>query len=155
MKKIFKHLTVFSVLFVMLFIITGCSKKAITAEQFKEKMENKGYKIYDVTSQYESQISIKKGYVASKDNKYQIEFYELNNKSAATYMYKNNKEIFEDNKGSDSIVTDVNLPSYSKYNSTTNGKYRVLCQVKNTFLYVEVSKKYKEDVKDIEDYLGY
>ena len=156
MKKIFKRLTLFSILIMMAFMVSGCSKKAITAETFEIKMESKGYDVEDVTSQYSSQIDIKKGYVAiDEDGEYQIEFYELGDNDTAISMYDNNKSVFESSKGSVSSEASVSGSNFSKYSLSTGGKYKVICRVDNTLIYLNVPSSKKDEVKKVLDSLGY
>lgn len=156
MKKIFKRLSVFSILFAMIFMVSGCSKKAITAQTYKIKMESKGYDVEDVTSQYSSQIDIKKGYVAlDEDGEYQIEFYELGDNDTAISMYNNNKSIFENSKDSVSSEVNLNGSNFSKYSLSTGGKYKVVCRIDNTLIYLNVPSSKKDEVKKVLDYLGY
>ncbi len=156
MKKIFKNLILCTFVFVTLFIVTGCSKKSLTAESFKTMMSSKGYKVEDVTSQYSSKIAINKGYIAINSNKdYQIEFYELADDNTAVSMYENNKQIFENSKENASINTNVDGSNFSKYTLTTGGKFKVVCRVENTLLYLNVSTEYDNEVKEILEYLGY
>lgn len=156
MKKVLKNLALCTFLFAVVFVLTGCSKTAITANTFKSKMSAKDYKVVDVTSQYSSQIPLKTGYIAVKsDDSYQIEFYELNDASTATSMFNNNKSIFESSKANSSAETTVNGSNFNKYTLTTGNQYKVVCRVDNTLIYLNVADKYKDEVKGILDNLGY
>ena len=156
MKRVFKKLILCSVALVTLFVLTGCSKKSITADMFKSKMTSKGYYVEDVTSQYDYSGVMKKGYVAiDSERNYQIEFFQLKDQENAISMYNTNKEKFENEKGSSNISKNIDGSNFSKFSLTTNGKYKVVCRVDNTLLYLNVSTKYKDKVIDILDYLGY
>ncbi|MBP3799703.1 MAG: hypothetical protein ILA19_01850 [Bacilli bacterium] len=156
MKKVFKKITIFAVLLCTIIVVTGCSKKVITAENFKNTMDSKGYNVVDVTDQFASQGTMKKGYVAlQKESKYQVEFFELETEVAAESMFETNKKRFEEMKGSSSAETSVDGSNYSKYTLSTGGKFKVVTRVENTLLYLDVDKEYKDEVGTIIDNLGY
>lgn len=156
MKKVFKKITVFAVLLCTIIVVTGCSKKVITAESFKNTMDSKGYNVVDVTDQFASQGTMKKGYVAlQKESKYQVEFFELKTEVAAESMFDTNKKRFEDTKTKVSIETNVNGSNYSKYTLSTEDKFKVVTRVENTLLYLDVDKEYKDEVGKIIEQLGY
>ena len=156
MKKIFKKVLLCTITLATLFVLTGCTKVALTAEQYKDKMEKLDFDVEDVTSQYKYSNMVKTGYVAIKAGKiFQIEFYELRTESDAVSMYNTNKQKFENEKGSSSINTNVEGKNYSKYTLTTGGKYKVVCRVENTLIYLNVDDEYKNEVKQVLDSLGY
>lgn len=155
MKK--KSLLLFSIIgIVCLFLTTGCGKTAIDAEDFKVTMDGKGFKIVDATSQFVKQEYVKKVYVAmSSDNTYQIEFYEFAEDSDGKTFFDANKKDFEDNKGSVNSSKLINLGKYNKYTLTSDEKYQVVSRIGNTAIFVNTNKKYKDNINDIIDELGY
>lgn len=151
MKK-FKY---FILCFFMIFLITGCiNKKSISSNEFKNIMKEKGYSIYDATSQFSDYDYVLKAYLALKSD-HQIEFYELSDIDNAKSFYKRNKSIFEDSK--EDIYSQYNnsIGNHSKYTLKTGGKYKVVSRIDNTVIYLNVDEKYKDSVKDILEYLGY
>lgn len=156
MKKIFKRLTVFSILLMMVFMITGCNKKPITAEEFKTKMKDKKYDVVDITEQYSSSTEFTKVYVAVAENRiFQVEFYQFDSTDSASKAYSTTKDEVESIKGSSSANTSVELGNYSKYTLSTNGNYTIISRVEDTMIYVNVDSTYKSKVKDIVEELGY
>ena len=156
MKKNIKRALLCTIVLFSVFILTGCTKKAITADDFKEKMEDKNYTVKDVTSQFSSSDSMKKAYIAIKSDKsFQIEFFNLKDVDSAISMYNLNKQDFEDKKGNNSLNTNIDGKNYSKYVLVTNGKFQVVCRVEKTLLYLNVPSKYEKEVKEIIEYLGY
>ncbi|MGN1113933.1 MAG: hypothetical protein ACI4RC_02290 [Oscillospiraceae bacterium] len=156
MKKI-KILTSALLCMVIMFTITGCGKKtALTAEDFKSKTEEKGYTVQEATDQFSDYDYIKKVYIAiDKEQKYQIEFYEIDSSDNASKFFNNNKSIFEESKSSSCTETNVSLSNNAKYTLTTNGEYKVISRIDNTAIYVNADEKYKSDIKDLLDDLDY
>lgn len=144
------------ILGICLMLILAKNKTPITAEEFKSKMEEKGYVIGDASEQFEEYGYIKKSYIAAdKDYKYQIEFYEIIDNDYATSFFNLNKQVFENTKGNVATETSVNLKNYSIYRVSTENKYRVLSRIDNTVVYVDVDDIHKDEVKGILEDLGY
>ncbi|MBQ8317784.1 MAG: hypothetical protein IJX85_05550 [Lachnospiraceae bacterium] len=140
---------------VLVLVIAGEKKDFMTAREFYEEMEDEGYELVDVTSQYYS-YGIDEAYVAVASNdRYQIEFYELNSISKAENMFETNKDYFEGRAGSSRITSSYGLGDYDVYSLTSNGDYMYLCRIDNTLLYIDVDDRYKEEVKEIIDELDY
>ena len=131
-------------------------KVAITADTFKTTMEERGYIVSDVTSQFAQYVDyITTAYVAQEGEDYQIEFYELSNLDNATNFYNTNRAKFESQKGNASSSYNVSMKNYSTYSITTNGKYKFISRVDNTVIYLDVDTKYEDSVKEIIKEFGY
>lgn len=162
MKKITKIAIIISVIIAVVVLGTvlmfafAQNKTPITAEDFKNKMEEKEYIIGDASEQFAEYGYINKSYIAAnKDYTYQIEFYEILDSEYASSFFNLNKQVFEERKGNIVTETNVNLKNYSVYTLSTDNKYRVLSRIDNTVIYVNVDKQYKDEVKGILDELGY
>lgn len=164
MKKSTKIIIAVVVLAIIALVVVGIfaftklnkEKTAVTAEDFKTKMENKGYIVSDAVSQFAGYDYVKKVYIASaKDYTYQIEYYEFSGDEYAVSFYENNKTIFETRKGNVAAETEINLSNHSRYGLSANGKYSVISRIGNTAIYVNVDDTYKDTVKDILNKLGY
>jgi len=154
MKK-FKRFIFGSLFFVMLITITGCSKTALTPEEFKTKMQDKGYIVQDATDQMSQYDYIKQVYIAvSSDYTYQIEFYETIDNNYASKFFETNKNNFENNISS-ATKTTVNGINNNKFTVSEDESYKVISRVDNTAIYLNISSEYKTEVKDILKYLGY
>lgn len=147
------------VLFLALFVLVGCNlntnKKAITSDEFKEKMEKKGYTILDASSQFPQENIKKVSLAVEKGSTYQIEFYELDSSKSAEDFYDTNKTNFEKSKKSGYVDSYVELGNNEKYTLKTNGTYKVLSRIDNTIIYLNVNEKYKKDVDGILKELDY
>lgn len=157
MKSLKKVLTVM-VLFISVFILTGCGKKEpITYGTFHSKLSDKGFRVVDVGEQFENYSSIKKAYVAqSKDATYQIEYYELVDNDAAQAFFDNNKNIFLESIGNVSkSKLDITKKEYARFHVTSKGYYFFLSRNKNTVIYARVTESHKSDVVSITKELGY
>lgn len=153
MKK--KILLLVSAISIMLFALVGCSEKtALTPDEFKSKMEEKGYEIQDATAQFEGVEGVEKVYIALKDS-HQIEFYQVASQEQAAEAYSGNKATFESQKGSSATETDVSGKNSAKYTLNSGGKYRVISTIGTTFVYLDVESGVKDEVNGILDELGY
>ncbi len=131
------------------------TKTAITADTFAEIMQQKGYEVGDVTIQFAQYGDYMKKAYGARTSTHQIEFYELSTVANAMDMYNTNKNIFESQKGGTSSYSTVSKGNYNTYTLTTNGKYKYICRVDNTFIYMDVAEEYKDVVKNIVSELGY
>lgn len=158
MKKI-KILIIVILCEIMLFTLTGCgNKKAITADDFKTIMEEKGYNVQDATDQFTTYDRAEKIYIAiNTDKNYQIEFYQFLDINKTIYFFETNKTILEVNSSSSSVSADssVSMKNYEKYQVTVDGRYKVLSRIDNTLVYINVDSNYKDEVKGILDIINY
>lgn len=139
----------------MIFSEANKEKTSINTNTFKNIMENKGYTIYDTTSQFEQYGNYMLSSCLVKNNNYQIEFYELSNTENAIDMYNTNKSKFEAQKSNMSTSTTTNMKNYSTYALTTNGQYKYISRIDNTLIYINVDENYKDSVQEIIKELGY
>lgn len=155
--KKFKGIMMVALSFLVLLTVTGCGNKtAISADDFKTKLEDKGYTVQDATDQMNGVEEIKKVYIAiDADEKYQIEFYELNNEDNASVFFNENKEKFEKTKSSTNSETSSSMGNYSKYALTTNGTYKAVSRVGRTVIYIDVEDDNKSKVQSILKELDY
>jgi len=160
-------LVAFILMFVAILVIAGIvvgvivinkamNKETISASEFKEILEYKDFEVVDAKEQFINYDYIEKAYIAlEEDYEYQIEFYKLDEEDEAIDFYNLNKEKFEEQKGSTSAETSINIGNNSKYAVKTNGKYKVVSRIENTMIYLDVDKKYKDEVDEILKELGY
>ena len=172
MKKIKSEkgigLVTFILIFVAILVIAGVivgvviinknlNKEPITISEFKDMMKDKDF---ELVNSKETQLLeydyIEKSYIAlEEDYNYQVEFYELDEEEDAIYFYNINKEKFEKSKSSASTETSVSMGNNSKYTLTTKDKYKVISRIEDTAIYLDVDKKYKDEVKEILKEMGY
>lgn len=159
MKKI-KLLLIPIICLISLLSFTGCGKNktAISAKDFTEKLEDKGYIIQESTTQYSANNEIKESYIAlSEDYDYQIEFIILESESDASNMYSHNKRKFEKEKENSNAKahSEVNLANYSKYTLIVNGEYKVLSRIENTLIYIDADSEYKDEIDEVLEDIKY
>jgi len=152
MKKLSKLGILLGVILFTL-LISGCGKKvALTASEFKNKMENLGFEIKDVT-EYTSDETVEKAYNAQKVDAYTIEFYVSKNTSGAKAGYDqfvaNLKAI------SAKTGTEITKDTYTKYVDTANSYYSVVSRIDKTYLNVRAKDSYKTEINNIIEELGY
>ena len=160
MKK--KYIIAIIVIFIIVALLIGIklmterTKTALTADEFKTIMSQKGYQITDATTQFSNSNYINKVYVAgNKKINYQIEFYDISDQTTAIEFFNNNETIFKNQKGSSAVETNVNGKNFQKYTLSTESKYKVISRIDNTVIYLNVDDNYKEEVKNALKELGY
>lgn len=143
-------------LFFAFLTLTACggNNTALTATQFKEKMAAKsGFQVVDVTKQYEGQ-DVKQAYIATNGT-WQIEFYEQNSEKSAKTSFDINKSNFEKIKNSTAVTTEKIVGNVSRYTQVSSGKFSVISRIDNTFIYLNVDERYKNEAQEILRDLGY
>lgn len=137
--------------------LAGCKEKvSVTAEDYKNLMEAKGYTIADASEQFADYDEIAKVYIAVPgDGAYQIEFYELTSAEAAMRLFAGNKSIFEQFEGNASTHTSISAANYSNYKLTAGGYYKVLSRIDNTMIYIDAPVEFKDEIKTVLGEIGY
>lgn len=152
MKRIIKIIIAFN----LLLFLTACSnKEKIDSAKFKDVMTSKGYNVVDVTEKTDSDAATSVLIAMSKDNTYQVEFFELVNEETAINTYNINKSNFLENKSSKYSQTEKDVKNYSKYTLTSSGKYMVVSRIENTLVYANVTDDKKDEIKSVLKELGY
>lgn len=157
MKKL-KVLFAFLMAFIIMSVSPACgmlkNKEAIDGDDFTEFMEDEGFTVEDITSEYDEEDGVEAVIIAYNDD-YQIEFYIVETIRQAKSAYTQNKDDFEDMKGSGSSNVEVNIANYSKYTQKSDGTFSVISRIENTFIYLEADDKYQDDIEDYLKELGY
>lgn len=144
------------ILVLLIVLMVGCGKKdSITSDNFKEIMKDNDFYILDSKEQFSEYDYIKEALIAAYSDDYQIEFYVLEDDRNALAFYKYNKEIFEASKEDFSVYSNVDFDTNNKYTLVTEDSYKVISRIKNTVLYADVDKEYKNDVNKVIKKLGY
>lgn len=147
---------IFCIIVFLLFSFVIKGKTPMTANEFKTFMQENGFTVSDVTSQYSKYDYVKQIYVAVANNSsYQIEFYEISDNKYARMFYNNNKTIIESSKGSISSHVNINMGNYSKYALSSDNKYKVIARIDNTVIYLNVDSDNKDEVKELLKEIGY
>ncbi len=152
-----------SLLIVLMFIVTGCekfnldSKNAITPEEFKNKMEIKGYIVEDSTNEFSEQDNVNKVYYAkNEEKKYQIEYFQFSDKKIAIDFFETSEAIIEQYKSLNYYnVATINLINYSVYELNSNGNYGIVSRVDNTVIRSLTISKYGSEINIVLYDLGY
>lgn len=143
----------------MLFTFSACKKeevrKPISSDSFKLVGESDDYEITDVTESLNNNKGIMEALVARVKNKYQVEYYTLDDSEVAQKMYDRNKKRFESQKKDNDKAEIVETDNYSEYKLLTKGKYKLLCKIDNTLVYADVDEQYKDSVVEFAKQLGY
>ncbi|MCL1790858.1 MAG: hypothetical protein FWG40_05795 [Peptococcaceae bacterium] len=156
MKKVSVLLVVVTA--IMLVLLTGCqtSRTPLTANEFKTKAEAAGYDVQDAKSQFAEGV-VSDYLIAVKGTTaidYQIEFAVVPTANQAIDSYHQNRTTFE-NKPGTATYTSANVGNYSNYYVTKGGRYYVISRIDNTFIYIDASADYKDEIASFLKELGY
>lgn len=152
MKRLVKYIFIF----VIFLLLSGCgtSKAKLEPEQFKSRMENEGFEIKDASKEMNYDYIVKI-YVAKKTN-YNIEYYNIIDEEYAAIFYQNNVEFINNNiVGDEKAVLEESGNNYSKYTVVYDGRYKLVSRIDNTVIFLNVSDRYKDDIDDLIERLGY
>ena len=151
-----KKIVLLGILFLSVLFFTGCSinKKVIAKEEFKTKMEEKGYSVTDDSEDYADYKQIKSVSVATKDD-YRIEFYEFEEVDYSKELYEKAKEELEDENHVAKSTLEVNLGNHQKYEVTGSKKFNIAIRVDKTMIYVTTEEKYKKEIIEVLKEIGY
>jgi hypothetical protein len=141
---------------VLALMLSACSmlkpRTALTADQFKTRMEADSFTVEDVTAQFDAG-TVDIVLIAYNDD-YQIEFYVMPDVDAAEEAFAINRDNFEALSGQSS-TTSGSGSNYSYYIKTASDGFYVVSRVENTFIYVEEEATDKDAVKAVLKKLGY
>ena len=145
MKKIF-------ILFIILFLLVGCTKQEVSLSEFTEVATFNGYIINTDMGDYIKYNYINDViYAINRENAYYIQFIEINNDDYAKKFFLINKEEIEKYKTSNSYVK-----SYTKTNSDlchleNDNDYMLVMRLKNNIIYIDAPIDY---INEIEEFLS-
>jgi len=145
---------------VMVILISSIAKpkESISAEEFKNFMEEKDYVVSDATEQFANYDFVKKVYIAQDlDDDYQIEFYELEDESDAEDFYVTNSTNFDKYKENANVKVSSNVsgPNYHIYKLGTADSYKSVIIIDETGVFVDIDDDDAEEVKEVLKELKY
>ena len=152
-----KKVKVLVVLILVLLCSTSCklNKTPKDLQTFSEIMEAEGFSLLDATDQFE-EGSVESVTLAVNE-KYQIEFFVMQDEASAVRAFAQNKyefELYEKATGRASY-TSVTMGNHGSYKLTAAGDFYVVSRIENTFLYIVTEVENKDDVNNILKKLGY
>lgn len=156
MKRI-KHILFVGVGVVMISLLTGCGEKQeMTAQEFKNRMEEKGYTVEEIDRSTTDYIYLEVAYTATnEDNFCQVQFYEMTDIEHALYFFSNNKEIWQELEDSSKEAAASGYANYDRYVVTTTNNYYVLSRVGKSVLYINSGRSCEDELSDVVSSLGY
>lgn len=151
-----KKLFLLPLLVISLLLLTGCSKKAITIENFTSSFDTNKYTVGEYESgQIDTIIEgLERGAYAT-NGAFVINFYALNNKAQAIDLFKIYKEEFSAQEAEETKEYKVKANNYEIYELTTDIMYNYISRVDNTLLYVSANIEDKDEAKSIVKAIGY
>ncbi len=180
MKYTFKKNSLLVVSFIFLFLLTGCfgevmdettgdkdniqkqevNRIAINADDFKIKMEAKGYVVNETTDDFKQvHNNLKKSYIALSSIEsgvtLQLHFYEMNDIDGGKVLFNYHKNLFVDSKLSETVEDSIVEGNYEKYSTEDSQKYKVDVRIDNTVVYTNSEVNNKALINEILDDLGY
>ena len=131
--------------------LTGCSKNAITSNNFQSTLEENGYSV----SGFDDDRSIEAKW-AVKDDVINVKFYEFDSLQNAIKDY-NSIEQEWNTEANNVFQTKVSntAGNYATVSMTFDGKYKYLCRVDKTLLRIDTDEEHKDEAKELVKKLGY
>ncbi len=125
------------------------SKKEITAEQFKEKMSDKGYYISSIIGE-QSPKYLKSAYTSiSKDQAYDIKFYEAEtDEDALKNVFLKEKEAIE-KESNKKVEKDIKIKQYNYFKAEINNKIYIVIKNGKTVIITKIDKSKEKEVNQI------
>ena len=156
MNKI-KFVSFFLCIITIACAFTGCSARAAaSSKDFAEMMTEAGYTVNDISDEADTNNLAKKVIFAiEKDEKYEIQYFELMNSDTGLVAFNNRKEMFEEDQTEKTNVTDVSEGNYSYYSFTTSEKFNVLTRIGKTVILCIAPIEYESEIIDTLKTLGY
>ena len=141
--------------------IKGENKKAITAEQFKDKIETKGFDIATVETLWSKEDiknnGIKQGYLTQnvEDIEYRINFFSFKDENSAKYwLYDGINSIRQENTGNLVETTEKSM-NHTTYIALNNGTYKTIRRIGNTLIWATINEEDKQAVINLLSEFGY
>lgn len=153
------------VLTIIMILIIGClglfiyrlftkERVAITFEQFRTYVEEKGYHFQN-NEDHIPVDTIGKSCAANIREHVKVEFTECVSDEVAQELFNNYIILAGRYKENGSVETTVNLSAYGKYTMEISSAYMQITRIGNTIMHVRVPKEAKQEVCDFMDDLGY
>lgn len=138
-----KNCCVLALLFLVL-MLTSCGKTSLDEKLFTEIVEKNKFVVADITS---TDYSKPKTLLAVGDH-YQIYYYQFGSESKCNKEYKLLKEKLNNTNGN---INDVkkSKKGYEYYRVENNNIYSIVYKVSNSYIYVNTTVNYKDEVDDL------
>lgn len=136
----------------IMIILVGCGKsnEVMTAKEFKNIMEEKGFTVIDQTDSA-ADHTYQKIYVAVDEEKYSFEYYFMKDDNSANVVYKyavDNLQATYDLE-STAKISENGSENHFDYKVSASDYYCEVIQNENTVLYVTAYSDREEDAKKI------
>ena len=142
------------IIVVVSLMTTGCGfYNLLETQEFKEHFGALGYTTTDSEEgKYESKTYV----VATKeDMPFKIEYYEFENEVEAKKVYKKYKDRIVDYITTDSKNRETTGAVFSKTVAQSEQEYLVMSRVKNTFIFIEGTVEYKDEIDTLLEDIKY
>ena len=125
------------------------SIKEITADQFKQKLSDKGYYISSIIGE-QSPKYLKSAYTAiSKDQAYDIKFYEAEtDEDALKNVFLKEKETIE-KESNKKVEKDIKIKQYNYFKAEINNKIYIVIKNGKTVIITKIDKSKEKEVNQI------
>ena len=125
------------------------SIKEITADQFKQRLSDKGYYISSSMNE-QSPKYLKTAYTAiSKDQAYDIKFYEAEtDEDALKNVFLKEKETIE-KESNKKVEKDIKIKQYNYFKAEINNKIYIVIKNGKTVIITKIDKSKEKEVNQI------
>lgn len=133
----------------VIIMITSGGEKLITIEEFEQKAKEQGYTIGEIDNVVTQSKPITSTKLAmSRDNKYFIEMYVLENEEATKQFYNEKKESFEAQKQEGDNAKETNKKNNDTYALKSNGYCMYVKRVNNTLISYNIRESDEQKVSE-------
>lgn len=144
-------------LFATVFSLTACGgpKEVITAEEFINFMEARGYTVENYTDLQGADSAIETLLVAETGD-FWVEFIVLETENQARSLYNNIRSDFEANSGN--VVTrrfSAEVSNFARFRQTTAGRFEAIARVENTIMLTVSDAEHRDKVEALFEAIGY
>lgn len=128
---------------------TGCAKATyISGETFTKVLKDNGFTVVNgKESWYSGSDRVKEAFIAASPDDWQIEYYRLDSKDAASSVFSQNTG--EDKTSGNGTYSKTRSGDSAVFKRTGSDTYCVVVQAGTMVIYCEAPKEYKEDVDQI------
>lgn len=125
---------------------------SLSSQDFKDKMENIGYSVQNVTDLYDAETNSSVSLALHSD--YELTFHVLANEKSAKSLYTIMKKQYkeEDKKAR---KTEKSKENYEKFTMKGKKEYKIVIRVDKTVLLASTDKKHQKEIDEIVRKLGY
>ncbi len=153
MKRMWKN-TLLIFIAVLALTLTSCNKSPQTVKGFCDTMQAKGFEVKDISSTLENKDITLAAYSAVCEN-YQISYGVAVDAKNCKSMFENAMNVYDEQFPSRTGSLELSYGNYNYCAFTSGDTFCLVSRIDNTMLYAVADKRYRNEIEDYVDALGY